>query len=80
MTKLNKRGQVIPLVVFFIDLVFIVCWIYFLADLLTFAGNQMITVGQATGLEAFFYSNLNLWVFFGWIMFNAIAFWGSSGR
>lgn len=44
-------------------LLLIVMWIFLLAPLLSFAGTNAVASG-ATGMEAFFWNNLNLWVFF----------------
>lgn len=75
---MNKKAIFTPITAIFMDIVFIVIWIYFLGSWLTLTGNMAISTG-ATGLEAFFYANLNLWVFIGFSGFNAMVFgWGSG--
>lgn len=57
----NKRavGPVGAIILFMFFLVFYFVW---LANFLSVAGANYIAVNNATGLEAFFYSNLNVWV------------------
>ena len=59
----NKRGQTV-VTFFFVVLVFIIMWIGFLGKYLNMIGQQAISTG-ATGLEAWAYGNLNLFVFIG---------------
>jgi hypothetical protein len=42
-------------------------WAIFLSTYLSLAGDNAIAAG-ATGLEAFLWTNLNLWVFFCFII------------
>jgi len=74
---MNKKAIFTPLTVIFTDITFIVIWIFFLGGWLTLVGNMYLASG-ATGLEAFFFANLNLWVFIGLAGFNAVAFYGGG--
>ncbi len=59
---MNKKG-VGPIGAIFLFILFIVLWFVFLAEWLTDIGQMIITTNSLTGLEAFFYSKLNLTVF-----------------
>lgn len=74
---MNKKAVVPPLVLLFVDVVFIGFWIYFLGDWLTLTGNMML-LNDVTGVEQLFYANLNLFVGLIFVMFNAGVLWGSS--
>jgi len=56
---MNKKG-VGPIGAIFMFLIFIVLWFIFLGGWVNEVGQDMITVNSLTGIEAFFYSNLNL--------------------
>jgi len=60
---MNKKGFVGPIGAIFLFLLFIVLWLMFLAEWLNSIGAMIITTNSLVGLEAFFYSNLNLMVF-----------------
>lgn len=60
---MNKKGQVGPIGAIFLFLLFIVLWLVWLAEWLNEIGEMIITTNSLVGLEAFFYSNLNLLVF-----------------
>jgi len=60
---MNNTAQT-PITFIFTILTFIIGWVLFGAKFLSDAGQQYIAVNQATGLEAFFYGNLNLIVMF----------------
>jgi len=60
---MNKKGFVGPIGAIFLFLLFIVLWLMFLAEWLNSIGAMIILEGSLVGLEAFFYSNLNLMVF-----------------
>lgn len=48
-------------------------WFVFLAGVLTTAGQDAITNGGLTGIEAFFYANLNLIIIFVPLLLWALA-------
>jgi hypothetical protein len=74
---MNKKG-LLSIRLIFIDIVFIICWVFFLAPLLSFSGSQMLN-NDISGFEAFFYSNLNLLVLFCFLLFNIVmVFLGDS--
>lgn len=60
---MNKKGFVGPIGAIFLFLLFIVLWLMFLAEWLNEVGAMIIATNNLVGLEAFFYSNLNLMVF-----------------
>jgi len=62
---MNKKGFVGPIGAIFLFLLFIALWLVFLAEWLNTIGATIIATNIATltGLEIFFYSNLNLMVF-----------------
>lgn len=43
-------------------LVFNIVWFVWLASWISEAGTMAITNGELTGVEAFFFANLNLWI------------------
>jgi len=69
----GKRGQGL-FSVLLLEAMFVVVWALFLGDWLSFVGQNYIEVTAATGLEAFFYANLNLWVFLILLMANVVLF------
>ena len=66
MKKMNKKGQILG--VLFSLLVFIILWAMFFAKWLADWGETYIIMHSATGLEAFFMANMNLWVLGGLIL------------
>jgi TRAP-type C4-dicarboxylate transport system permease small subunit len=61
---MNKRGQMQwfgGLIVLFF---FVLFWIFGLSPWLTTIGQDAVTTTNATGIEALFWSNLNLLIFF----------------
>jgi len=60
---MDKKGQVGPIGAIFLFGLFIVLWFVWLAEWLNNVGQMIITTNSLTGIEAFFYSNLNLVVF-----------------
>jgi hypothetical protein len=61
----NKKAGVIGF--FFFALLFLVFWIFVLSTFLSTSGD-LASVGK-TGFELFFYSNLNFFVFIGFVLF-----------
>ena len=68
---MNKKAGVIGFAIYLF--MFIIFWIFFLSKLMTLAGTEYIRNNGATGLEAFFYANLNLWVLVG-IVLSVLAY------
>lgn len=62
---MNKKAQGGPIAFIFMVLVFITLWVMFIGEWLVNVGQQAIIDGSLTGIEAFFYANLNLWVIIG---------------
>lgn len=75
----NRRAQVGIFTLLFLDIVFIVLWALVLGGLLTTFGAAAISDNSLTGLEAWFYGNLNLIVFIGFLLTN-LAFTVGGGR
>ena len=71
--KMNNRGLTI-FTLFIWVLLIVFLWFVFIAGILTQAGQDAITNGNLTGVEAFFYANLNLFV-----MFVPILLWILAG-
>jgi hypothetical protein len=63
---MNKKGNILYFMI--MVFVFVIFWIFALAEMLTLVGNNYIEVNHATGFELFFYSNLNLFVFIALIL------------
>lgn len=73
----NKKGSKITII--FYSLIFIIIWALFIAGQLSTWGHVAVINGGYTGIEAFFYENLNLFVgvmFFIFIL--AISIYGSD--
>ncbi len=60
---MNKKAYAGPIAFIFTILVFVFLWLIWIGGWLVDVGKQGIIDGNLTGLEAFFYANLNLWVF-----------------
>ena len=58
---MNNKGYT-QLTVLFVTVMFLILWPLFFATQLTYWGLVAINNGGLTGVEAFFYSNLNLLV------------------
>lgn len=59
----TKKGEVGPIGAIFLFLVFIVIWLIWLASWIGEVGATVVTENSLTGVEAFFFSNLNLMIF-----------------
>lgn len=55
---MNKKGLSIITLVFWV-ITFVLVWALFIGKLLNEWGQQAVITGGFTGIEAFFYSNLN---------------------
>jgi len=60
---MNKKGQLLG--VFFSLLIFLVLWTMFFAQWLNNWAQAMIISNSLIGLEAFFMSTINIWVYAG---------------
>lgn len=76
---MNKKAQAGPIALIFFVLIFIVLWFTFLGEWLNTVGQLTISLNNLTGIEAFFFANLNLWVLIfglflgsiGWLWFGS---------
>lgn len=60
---MNNKAQVGPIGAIMLFGVFIVIWFVWLGAWLNEVGNLVVTTDSLTGIEAFFFSNLNFVVF-----------------
>jgi hypothetical protein len=75
---MNNRGlSIFTMFIWLVLIVFI--WFVFLASVLTQAGNDAITNGGLTGIEGFFYANLNLIIIFVPLLLWVLAGLFTSG-
>lgn len=65
---------------YFLLAVFIAMWALFLGEWLAQIGADAITRNSLTGVEAFIWSNLNLWVLLGVLGAGAGALFLSGGQ
>ena len=65
---MNKKAQAGPIGFIFMVLVFMILWFVWIGRWLIDVGQQAIIDGSLTGIEAFFYANLNLWVMLGLVL------------
>ena len=70
---MNKSAQAGPLAMIFLIFIFLINWALWLGEWLSVVGQNMVEVNHITGLEAFFYSNLNMIVLLG-VIFGMMAF------
>jgi hypothetical protein len=77
----DKKGQLGLLGFAFWIIMFICIWTFWLGGMLATWGQDNITQNGLTGIEAMFYANLNLWVFFGLliIIYLGIRMGGGHG-
>ena len=64
---MNKKGSG-PLAFIALMLVFDIIWFVWLGGFIAEAGQSAITAGNLTGVEAFFFANMNIIVFIGNIL------------
>lgn len=75
----NKKSQTVLTIVFF-TFVFIIIWALFIAKQLNEWGRLAVINGQLTGIEALFYSHINVVIGIVLLIFIiAIGYFGSKG-
>ena len=74
----GKKAGIVSL--FFVILMFVILWALVLSDILK-TGGQMMVDGGVTGVEAFFYTNINYFVFLIFVLsiLGWFALGGGSG-
>ena len=73
---MNKKAFTTPIGFFFVVLIFVFIWAFFLTKLYGVVYESAV-IGGATGLELFFYANMNLWTFIG--LFISVLAYGYFG-
>ena len=63
---MNKKSQLIGFII--MVGIFVAFWFIWLGGWLSEVGQRAIIDGSLTGIEAFLYANLNLWVFIGLVL------------
>jgi hypothetical protein len=74
-----KKAQVGIIGVIFLVVVFVIVWFLWLGGVVSDFGQLAIETGGLTGAEAFFFANLNLWIFIALIL-GLMAFVMLGGR
>jgi len=78
MALMNKKGIGVITLIFWV-IMFILVWALFIGKMLNEWGQQAIINSSLTGIEAFFYGNLNFVVGIVFIIsIFAISLWGVS--
>jgi len=62
MRRMNKKGQLAILGVIFSLLIFVILWAMFFGSWVNLWAQQLVTVNELTGVEAFLVLNMNLWI------------------
>lgn len=74
----NKKGFSIITIIFWV-IGFILVWALFIGKILSDWGQQAITTNNLTGIEAFFYGNLNFVIMIVFLIaILAISLWGTG--
>ncbi len=76
---MNKKAYAGPIAYIFTVLVFIFIWFVWIGKWLVQVGENAIANNGLTGIEAFFYANLNIWVMLGLIL-GTIGYMYFGGR
>lgn len=78
---MNKKAQAGPIAYIFLILVVIILWFVWIGEWLTQVGENAISSGGLSGIEAFFFANLNVWFFVALILgtIGYMYFVGGSG-
>ena len=64
----DKKAQSGPVGLIFLVIVFIIIWAVWLGQFVTTMGQQAIQATGLTGLEAFIYANINLFIFIALVL------------
>lgn len=80
MISFNKRGQLNLIRIFFIVIIFIFIWAFWLGQFLNEYSAQFLATGYVTGLEAFLWANLNLWIALGLFLGVLIALYSGGAQ
>ena len=65
---MNKKAQVGAIGFILLVVIFVINWAIWLGTWLSEVGQVAIIENNLTGVEAFFFANLNLWVFIALIL------------
>lgn len=69
-----RRAQVGPISLLIMDAFFIFFWAVWLGGWIGSIASETIARYNITGLEAFLWANINLWIFLGLLLGNIIYF------
>ena len=65
---MNKKAQMGPVGAILLFAIFMVNWFIWLGSWVNTVGNMMVVNNSLTGVEAFFLTNLNFFVFIGIVL------------
>lgn len=65
---MNKKAQMGPVGAILLFAIFMVNWFIWLGSWVNTVGNMMVVNNGLTGIEAFFLTNLNFFVFIGIVL------------
>jgi hypothetical protein len=77
---MSKKGETGIIAVIFLVIVFVILWALWLGSWIAQVGQDTITKLSLTGVEAFFFANLNLMVFIGLVLGIMAYMWFGGGR
>lgn len=77
MNIIRSKKAVGPIGAIMLFCMFLVVYFVWLANWISWVGTNYIQVNNATGFEAFFFSNLNLWIIL--IMILGMLAWSYFG-
>lgn len=76
---MSRKGQAGIATYFFTVVIFVIIWALWLGKFLSDEGQRVIATHSLTGLEAFFYGNINLVIFFCLLLGTvAVTYWGAN--
>ena len=76
---MNKKAQAGPLAAIILYLIFLLNWFLWLGGIINTFGQQAVEANSMVGVEAFFFSNLNIVVLVGMTL-GMMAFIYIGGR